>query len=112
MSAPEPSHAFNNTEWGDIPLLTYINSDTWNETMTLVLKAMDAYNIVTSGEAEPPQIDIDYHKWKIPAAKAKTTIHLSCSPAIQFLLKGLKSPAVMWTTPLARLENTGTNHYC
>ena len=66
--------------------------------MTLVLEAMDAYEIVTSEEPEPPPIDIDYHEWKIRAAKAKTMIHLSCSPAIQFLLKGLRSPEVMWTT--------------
>jgi len=77
--------------------------------MTLVLEAMDAYDIVTSEEPEPPQNDIDYHDWKIRAAKAKTTIHLSCSPAIQFLLKGLRSPGAMWTTLLARLENTGTH---
>jgi hypothetical protein len=109
MSALEPAPAFNKTEWGNIPLLTYLNYETWKETMTLVLEAMDAYDIVTGEEPEPPQIDIDYHEWKIRAAKAKTTIHLSCSPAIQFLLKGLRSPGAMWTTLLARLENTGTH---
>jgi len=70
---------------------------------------MDAYDIVTGEEPEPPQIDIDYHEWKIRAAKAKTTIHLSCSPAIQFLFKGLRSPGAMWTTLLAHLEITGTH---
>jgi len=77
--------------------------------MTLVLEAMDGYDIVTGEVPEPPPIDIDYHEWKIQAAKAKTTIHLSCSPAIQFLLKGLRSPGAMWTTLLARLENTATH---
>jgi len=77
--------------------------------MTLVLEAMDAYDIVTGEEPEPPPIDIDHHEWKIRAAKAKTTIHLSCSPAIQFLLKGLRSPGVMWTTLQVRLEDTGTH---
>jgi hypothetical protein len=109
MSALEPAPAFNKTEWANIPLLTYLNYETWKETMTLVLEAMDGYNIVTGEEPEPPQIDIDYHEWKIRAAKAKTMIHLSCSPAIQFLLKGLRSPGAMWTTLLARLENTGTH---
>jgi len=109
MSAPEPAPAFNNTEWGNISLLTYRNYETWKETMTLILEAMDAYNIVTSEEPEPPQIDIDYHHWNIRAANAKTTIHLSCSPTIQFLHKGLRSPEAMRTTLLARLENTGTH---
>jgi hypothetical protein len=91
----ESAPAFNKTEWGNIPLLTYLNYETWKETMTLVLEAVDAYDIVTGEEPEPPPIDIDHHEWKIRAAKAKTTIHLSCSPAIQFLLKGLRSPGVM-----------------
>jgi len=109
MSAPEPAPAFNKTEWGNIPLLTYLDYEPWEETMTLVLGAMDAYYIVTGEEPEPPQINIYYHDWKIRAAKTKTTIHLSCSPAIQFLLEGLRSPGAMWTTLLARLENTGTH---
>jgi hypothetical protein len=75
--------------------------------MTLVLEAMDAYDIITGEEPEPPQIDIDYHNWTIRAAKAKTTIHLSCSPAIQSLFKGLWSSRVIWSTLLARLEITG-----
>jgi hypothetical protein len=108
MSTPEPAPVFNKTEWGNFPLLTYLNYQTWKETMILVLEAMDAYDIVTSEEPEPPQIDIDYHEWKIQAAKAKTTIHLSCSPTIQSLLQGLRSPGAMWTTLLARLENTYT----
>jgi hypothetical protein len=33
--------------------------------MTLILKAMDAYDILTGEEPEPPQIDIDYNEWKI-----------------------------------------------
>jgi len=94
----EPAPAFNKTEWGIISLITYLKYEPWKKTMTLVLEAMDAYEIVTSEEPEPPPIDIDYHEWKIRAAKAKTMIHLSCSPAIQFLLKGLRSPEVMWTT--------------
>jgi hypothetical protein len=61
MSAPEPAPTFNKTEWGHIPLLTYLNYATWEETMTHVLEAMDTYNIVTGKEPEPPQIDIDYH---------------------------------------------------
>jgi hypothetical protein len=109
MSALGPASAFNKTEWGNIPLLTYLNYKTWKETMTLVWEAMDAYDIVTGEEPEPPQIDIDYREWKIRATKAKTMIHLSCSPAIQFLLKGLRSPGAMWTTLLARLENTSTH---
>jgi hypothetical protein len=95
LTMSEPAPAFNKTEWGNIPLLTYLNYETWKETMTLVLEAMDAYHIITSKEPEPPQIAIDYHEWKIRAAKAKTMIHLSCSPAIQFLLKGLISPGAM-----------------
>jgi hypothetical protein len=82
MSALEPAPAFNKTEWGNILLLTYLKYETWKATMTLILKAMDAYDILTGEEPEPPQIDIDYNEWKIWAAKAKTMIHLSCSPAI------------------------------
>jgi hypothetical protein len=105
----EPAPIFNKTEWGNISLLTYLNYETWKEAMTHALEAMDPYDIITGEEPEPPQIDIDFHNWKIQAAKAKTTIHLSCSPAIQFLLKGLRSPGAMWTTLLARLENIGTH---
>jgi len=109
MSAPEPAPVFNKTEWGDIPLLTYLNYETWKETMTLVLEAMDVYDTITGEKPEPPQIDIDYQQWEIRSAKAKTMLHLSCSPAIQFLLKGLRSPGAMWAMLLAHLENTGTD---
>jgi len=77
--------------------------------MTLVLEAMDAYDIVTGEGPEPPPIDIDYHEWKIWAVKAKTTIYLAFSPAIQFLLKDVTSPGAMWTMLQERLENTGTD---
>jgi len=40
MSKPTPG--FNWTEWGNIPLLIYLNYETWKETMTLVLEAIDA----------------------------------------------------------------------
>jgi hypothetical protein len=33
--------------------------------MNIILKAMDAYDIVTGEEPEQPPIDIDYHEWKI-----------------------------------------------
>jgi len=89
MSGTEPAPAFNKTEWGNIPLLTYLNYEIWKETMTIVLEAMDAYDIVTGQKHEQPQIDIDYHNWKLQAAKPKAKIHFSCSPAIQFVLKGL-----------------------
>jgi len=65
MSAPEPAPAFNKTEWGNIPLLPYHKYEPWKATMTLVLGAMKAYDIVTSEEPEKPQINIDYHNWKI-----------------------------------------------
>jgi len=77
--------------------------------MTVVLEAMDAYEIITGKEPESPPIDIDYRKWRTRAAKAKTIIHLSCSIGIQFLLLSLRSPGAMWTTLQARLENTGTH---
>jgi hypothetical protein len=63
MSQPAPT--LNKTEWGNIPLLTYVNYELWKETMTLVLEAMDTYKIVTSEEPQPPPFDIDHHKWKI-----------------------------------------------
>jgi len=107
MSKPAP--AFNKTEWSNIPLITYLNYETWKETMTLGLEAMDAYDIITGEEPEPPPIDIDYHEWKIRAAKAKTMIHLSCSPSIQFLRNGLRSPGAMWTMLQVRLETTETH---
>jgi len=77
--------------------------------MTVVLEAMDAFDIVTGEEPEPPPIDIDYHEWKIRAGKAKTTMHLSCSPAIQLLPKGLGSPGAMWTSLQASMGNSGTH---
>lgn len=107
MSEPPP--AFDKTEWANILLLTYLNYETWNETMTLDLEAMDAYDIGTGGQPEPPQTDIDYYKWKIQAAKSTTMIHLSCSPAIYFLLKSFRFPGAMWTTLVACLKNA-VNH--
>jgi len=105
----KPASAINNTECGIIPLLTYLQYETSKETMTLVPDAMDAYNIITGEEPEAPPIDIDYHDGKIEAAKAKTTIHLSCCPVIQFLLKGLRSPGAIGTTLRARLDNSRTD---
>jgi len=61
----KPAPAFNNTEWGNIPPLTYLPYKTWKESMTLVLQAMDTYNIITSKEHEKPLIDIDYDEWII-----------------------------------------------
>jgi len=59
----KPAPAFNNIEWGNIPPLTYLPYKTWKETMTLVLQAMDTYNIINSKEPEKPLIDIDYDEW-------------------------------------------------
>jgi len=108
LTMSEPAPAFDETDWGNIPLLTYLDYESWKETMTLLLEAMDAYEIITGEEPEPPPIDIDYHEWKIRAAEGKTTIRLSCSPAIQFFLEGLRSPGAMWTMLQAHLENSGT----
>jgi len=36
----EPAPTFNKTEWCNIPLLTYLNYEIWNETMTLVQEVL------------------------------------------------------------------------
>ena len=65
MSAREPALAFIKTKWGNISLLTYLSYETWKETISLILEAMDAYDIVTSEEPEPPPIYSEYYDWKI-----------------------------------------------
>jgi len=109
MSAPEPDPGFNKTKCGYIALLTYLNYETWKETTTLVLEAMDTYNIITREESELPPIDINYHECKNRVSKAKSKIYHSCSPNIPFLLKGLRSPKAMWSSLQVPLESSGTH---
>ncbi|KAF8246043.1 hypothetical protein K440DRAFT_645406 [Wilcoxina mikolae CBS 423.85] len=99
---------YNKTQWGNIPLLTHLNYDSWVETMILVLEAMGAYNIVTGEEPEPQALDIDYTNWKAREAQATTSILLSCSLDVRTYLKGVRSPQMMWHTLQERLDNTTT----
>ena len=80
--------AFNKTQYGNIPLLTYINYEARKDTMFHVLCAVDADNIITGEEAEPAPIDLDYRDYKKRASKAASIISLSCSPDIRPYLKG------------------------
>ena len=82
--------AFNKTQYGNIPLLTYINYEAWKDTMFYVLCAVDADNIITGEEEEPAPIDLDYRDYKKRASKAASIISLSCSPEIRPYLKGLQ----------------------
>ncbi|KAF8246984.1 hypothetical protein K440DRAFT_644303 [Wilcoxina mikolae CBS 423.85] len=88
---------YNKTKWGNIPLLTHLNYDSWMETMTLVLEAMRAYSIITR-EPQPQVLDIDYADWKTHEVQAATTILLFCSLDVRVYLKGLRSPHEMWHT--------------
>jgi len=72
----QPAASFNKTKWGNIPLVTYLNYKPGKEAMTLILKAMDTYEIVTSDELESLPLDIDCHELKTQATTAKTMIHL------------------------------------
>ncbi|KAF8248597.1 hypothetical protein K440DRAFT_642183 [Wilcoxina mikolae CBS 423.85] len=99
---------YNKIQWGNVPLLTHLNYDTWVETMILVLESMRAYNIVTGEEPEHQALDIDYADWKSREAQAATSILLSCSLDVRTYLKGLRSPQMMWHTLTERLDNTTT----
>ena len=101
-------HAFNKTEYGNIPLLTYLNYEAWKDTMFHVLRALDADNIITGEEEEPIPIDLDYKDYKKRASKAASIISLSCSPEIRPYLKGLQTPREMWETLQARLDSAVT----
>ena len=110
MSSSEASStpAFNKTQYGNIPLLTYINYEAWKDTMFHVLRAVDADNIITGEEEEPAPIDLDYRDYKKRASKAASIISLSCSPEIRPYLKGLQTPREMWETLQARLDTAAT----
>ncbi|KAF8241873.1 hypothetical protein K440DRAFT_641100 [Wilcoxina mikolae CBS 423.85] len=98
---------YNKTQWGNVALLAHLNYDSWMENMTLVLKAMRVYSIVT-GKPEPQALDINYADWKTHEAQAATTILLSCSLDVRVYVKGLRNPHEMWHTLQQRLDNTTT----
>ena len=84
MSSSETSTtpAFNKTQYGNIPLLTYINYEAWKDTMFHVLLAVDADDIITGEEEEPAPIDLDHRDYKKRASRAASIISLSCSSEI------------------------------
>jgi len=102
----QPTPPSNQTQCCNSPQLTYLNYIIWEETITIVQEALHAKDIVTGEEPELYQIDTHCHEWKFKATNAETIMHLSCSPAIQILLRGLISPVTMWTRLKEQLHNT------
>ena len=98
-------HAFNRTEYGNIPLLTYLNYEAWKGIKFHVLRALDADNIIAGEEEEPMPIDLDYKDYKKRASKAASIISLSFSPEIRPYLKGLQTPREMWETLQTQLDS-------
>ena len=108
MSSSEASTtAFKKTQYGNIPLLIYINYEVWKDTMFHVLRVVDADNIIT-GEEEPAPIVLDYRDYKKHASKAASIISLSCSPKIRPDLNGLQTPREIWEALQERLDSAAT----
>ncbi|KAF8252512.1 hypothetical protein K440DRAFT_646035 [Wilcoxina mikolae CBS 423.85] len=109
MSTPTSNLSnYNKIQWGNIPLLTHLNYDSWVETMKLILEAMGVYNIVTGEEPESQALDLDYTNWKAREAQATTSILLSYLLHVRTYLKGVRSPQTMWHTLQEHLDNTTT----
>ena len=97
---------FNETEYGNMPLLTYLNYEAWKDTMFHVLRAFNADNIITC--EEPMPIDLNYTDYKKQASKAASIVSLSCSPEIRPYLKGLQTSREILETLQARLDSAVT----
>jgi gag-polypeptide of LTR copia-type len=103
-------------KYGEAPKLTTMNYHTWRTTVTYILRAAQAWRIVT-GEEQPPEA---------PAANANATardryeekcdrynshydtaaaiIYQSCTPMIQAYIAGNSDPRSMWQTLKDRVD--------
>jgi len=72
---------------------------------------MRAYAIVTGDDPELQPLDFDhddnYDDWKAKEADATCMIRLSCSPAVQCIIKGMRNPLEIWNTLQTSLHTSG-----
>jgi len=70
--------------------------------MILILSAITAYPIITRENPEPQALVFNhadnYDDWKAHEANAASIIRLSCSPAVQRIVKRIQNPQEMWNT--------------
>ena len=85
----------NKTKYGDIPLLTPPNYNSWQRTVLRVLQEIDADEIVPGKEDDPQPLNIDYKDYKKRSAKAANIISLSCSPDVKSYIDHLTAPKDM-----------------
>ena len=95
--------ALNKTKYGDIPLLTSINYNSWQRTVLRVLQEIDADEIISGEDDVTQPLDIDYKKRSTMAAKI---ISLPCSPDVKSYFDRLTAPMYMWETLKTRLDTS------
>ena len=101
-------NAVNKTKYGDIPLLTSINYNSWQRTVLRVLQEIDLDAIISGGEDEAQPLDINYKDYKKRSAKAANTIPISCSPDVKFYIDHLTAPKDMWEILETLLDTSAT----
>jgi len=98
MSSPSFSFkpAFNMTRWGNIPNLTHSRYDGRKDDKIFDLSTMQLYTVVTivDSESEPLEFEHDgiHDDWKAKEAMAASIIRLYCSPKVQCIDKGIRTP--------------------
>ena len=100
--------AVNKTKYGDIPLLTSINYNSWQKAVLRVLQEIDADEIISGEEDVAQPLDIIYKDYKKRSAKAANIISLSCSPDVKSYIDHLTAPKDMWETFKIRLDTSAT----
>ena len=90
--------AVNKTKYGDIPLLTSLNFNSWQKTVLLILQEIDADKIIPGEENEAQPLDVNYKDYKKQTTKAANIISLSYSPDVKYYIDHLTSLKEMWDT--------------
>jgi hypothetical protein len=101
------------SKWGTIKKLTESNYPKWKNDLTAILNAMDAFEIVTGEEEQPPAGNsvaarAAHANYRKRQANAVTAIRFSCSDAVAVFIEDLRSPAEMWKTLQDHLDSTAS----
>jgi hypothetical protein len=121
MDASISTHETYHSKYGDAPKLTTTNYHAWSKSITYILRAAQAWRIIT-GEELPPEAPTananntardryedkrDRYNSRYDIAAA--TIYQSCSTTLQGYIAVDSNPQEMWQTLKDRVDNTSNN---
>jgi hypothetical protein len=98
---------------GAIKKLDGTNYDDWKRSIRSALHVIDAFNIVTGDEQQPPAANGTAAKAAIDSYRKRRALaaHLlsyTCTPNVQIHIRDLEDPKEIWDTLLTRLDFTAS----